>query len=138
MKIYQNVSLVDLPLSTYDVIVVLKDKNDKEKFIRVQARTSQKSVSFISGTRGGVDRNYISDVKKYRQSTTTSDIIIGVRPGENNSFDLYFVPTILVENLKQDSISLNKIQFLKNNYKILEKCKYKSYVLKTCKANGIF
>ncbi len=139
MKKYQNVSLVDLPLSPYDIVIVFK-KNNKEEIIRAQVKTARRSVGFTGGTRGGVDRFYKSGVKKYTQSTKTSDVIIGLSPksnGEKNVFDLYFIPTILVEILKQNSISLKKIEKLKNNYEILEKCKDVKFILKQCKEYGI-
>lgn len=49
MKKYQNVSLVDLPLSTYDIIIVFKDSSGKEHIIRAQAKTATKSISFTGG-----------------------------------------------------------------------------------------
>ena len=107
MKQYQNVSLVDLPLSSYDLIIVLKKNgNGKEEIIRAQVKTvgQSGSVGFSGGTRGGVDRKYISGVKTYIQSTKTSDIVIGIQELENGSFDLYFVPTILIEKLGQKSV----------------------------------
>ncbi len=131
MKKYQNVSLVDLPLSPYDIIIVFKQKNG-EDIIRAQVKTAKKSLNFTGGGRGGVDRTYKSDVKVYKQSVETSDVIVGVEPN-GNKFDLYFVPTILIEKLTQKSISLNKIQKFKNNYDILENCKDKGYVMKKCK-----
>ncbi|MGK7884605.1 MAG: hypothetical protein AB4057_08265 [Crocosphaera sp.] len=130
MKRYQNVSLVDLPLSTYDIIIVRKVQ-EGEDIIRAQVKTSKKSISFTGGTRGGVDRTYKSGVKEYIQSSETSDVIIGIYPS-NNSFDLYFVPTILVEKLNQKSISLNKVAMLKNNYEILERCKDRDFVISRC------
>ncbi len=66
MKRYLNVSLVDLPLSEYDILVVFKNENEEEIFIRVQSKTATKSVKFTGGTRGGVDREYKSDVKNIR------------------------------------------------------------------------
>lgn len=136
MKRYQNVSLVDLPLSPYDIIIARKTEKG-EDIIRVQVKTSRNSVGFTGGIRGGKDRTYKSDVKKYRQSTQTSDVIVGLKSKENGRFDLYFIPTILVEQLKQDSISLNKIEALKNNYEILERCKDKEFVLKKACEYGI-
>jgi len=140
MKLYQNVSLVDLPLSSYDLIIVLK-KNDNgyEEIIRGQVKTvgPSGSLSFTGGTRGGVDREYISGVKSYVQSTKTSDIVIGIQALENDSFDLYFVPTILIEKLGQKSISINKIQALKNNADILENCKNHAHILSKCQEYGI-
>ncbi len=137
MKKLQNVSLVDLPLSPYDVIIAIKEKNGQEKIIRAQVKTAKRSISFIGGTRGGVDRKYISGVKEYVQSTLTSDVIIGVHPLGNDSYELYFVPTILIEQLNQKSISINKISLLKNNYEMLKRCKDRDFVLRKCKEYGI-
>lgn len=137
MKRYQNVSLVDLPLSPYDIIIVFKDSEGKESIVRTQVKTATKSLSFIGGTRGGVDRKYISGVKEYKQSTKTSDVVIGFHPQPRGSFNLYFVPTILIEQLEQKSISLSKIKSLKNNYEMLENCKNKDYVFSACKRFGI-
>lgn len=63
MKRYQNVSLVDLPLSPYDIIIVRKLESGKENIIRAQVKTARSSISFTGGTRGGVDREYKSDMK---------------------------------------------------------------------------
>ena len=133
MKKYQNVSLVALPLSPYDIIIVLKDRTNKEDIIRAQVKTVRDSVSFTGGSRGGIDRLYVSDVKTYKQSTATSDVVIGLHPLEKDSFELYFVPTVLIESLEQKSISISKIEALKNNYEILEKCKDKDFVLRKCR-----
>jgi len=129
MKKYQNVSLVDLPLSPYDIIIVFKQPDGKENIIRAQVKTARKSVSFVGGSRGGVDREYKSGVKTYTQSTQTSDVVIGLHPHNADSFDLYFVPTILVEQLDKKTISLSKIEALKNSYEMLENCKNKDFVL---------
>jgi hypothetical protein len=137
MKRYQNVSLVDLPLSPYDIIIVMKREDEKEDIIRVQVKTATKAIGFTGGGRGGVDREYISDVKVYRQSTLISDIVVGVRPMENGSYELYFIPTILIENLKQNSISVNKVKQLKDNYEILERCKDREFILRKAKEYGI-
>lgn len=137
MKKYQNVSLVDLPLSPYDIVIVFKEKDETENIIRAQVKTASENIKFTGGTRGGVDRTYKSGVKEYTQSTKTSDVIIGLHPTGQDSFELYFVPTILVEHLYQKSISLNRIAPLKNNYEILEKCKNKDYIISKCKEYGI-
>jgi hypothetical protein len=136
MKKYANVSLVDLPLSSYDIIIAQKIDKEHEEIIRVQSKTATKSVSFVSGSRGGVDREYVSDVKTYIQSPKHSDCVVGVH-FENNKTDLYFVPTVLIEKLGTKSISLSKVQALKNNYDILENCKNKKYVLAFAKKAGI-
>lgn len=83
--------------------------------------------------RGGVDRTYKSGVKEYKQSTATSDVVIGLHPLNKDSFELYFVPTVLIEEMHQKSVSLNKIKDLKNNYFILENCKNKKIILEKCK-----
>ena len=137
MKRYQNVSLVDLPLSPYDIIIVLKKSDDSEDIIRAQVKTATRSVSFTGGGRGGVDREYKSDVKTYTQSTATSDVVIGVHPTGNNAFELYFVPTILVEELNQKSISISRIADLKENYLILENCKNRKVIIEKCRDYGI-
>ena len=137
MKRYQNVSLVDLPLSPYDIITARKDEDGKEDIIRAQVKTATRSVSFTGGTRGGVDRTYRSDVKTYRQSTATSDVVIGVRTLGNASIDLYFVPTVLIEDLDQGSIALSRIAPLQNNYEMFERCKERSFVLERCREYGI-
>ena len=132
MKRFQNVSLVDLPLSSYDIIIALKKKDGSEEIIRAQVKTAKKQINFVGGRRGGIDRTYKSNVKEYVQSTKTSDVVIGVHPNKGGGFDLYFVPTILIERLRQKSISLKKIENLKNNYEILERCKDYDFVIKKC------
>ena len=82
MKKYQNVSLVDLPLSPYD-------------------------------------------------------LIIGVHPLDENSFELYFFPTVIVEQLNQKSISLSRVSFLKNNYFFLENCKNYRLVIDEIQKYGL-
>lgn len=136
MKKYQNVSLVDLPLSTYDIIIVRKHE-ETEDIIRAQVKTAKKAISFTGGSRGGIDREYKSGVKKYRQSTNTSDVVIGIHPLDEKTYELYFVPTILIENLNQDSISINRVRDLKDNYDILENCKDEEFVLEKCEQYGI-
>ncbi len=137
MKRYQNVSLVDLPLSPYDIIIVYKKEDDSEDIIRAQVKTATRSVPFTGGGRGGVDREYKSDVKTYTQSTVTSDVVIGVHPIGDNAFELYFVPTILIEELDQKSISISKIPDLKENYDILENCKNRKVIIDKCREYGI-
>lgn len=133
MKKFQNVSLVDLPLSPYDIIIVFKEDDGTENIIRAQVKTAKKSISFTGGTRGGIDREYKSGIKEYKQSTSTSDVVIGIQPIGNNSYDLYFIPTILIEKLNQKSISIKKVGKLKNNYFILKHCKDYNLVIAECK-----
>ena len=140
MKKYQNVSLVDLPLSPYDIIIV-RQKEGREDIIRAQVKTARQAVRFTGGSRGGVDRAYKSGVKEYTQSTVTSDVVIGIHPKNDNTNDnayvLYFLPTVLIEHLNQKSISINKIEDLKENYFILENCKNEEVIVQKCVEYGI-
>ena len=135
MKKFQNVSLVDLPLSSYDIIIAREiEGEDKEDIIRVQVKTSRKSISFTGGTRGGVDREYKSDVKTYTQSPKTSDVVVGIQPNdETDKYSLYFVPTILIAEWGTKSKSLGKIEVLKDNYDFLINCKNYEYILAKAK-----
>lgn len=137
MMRYQNVSLVDLPLSTYDMIIARKLSDGSEQIIRAQVKTARKSVSFTGGSRGGQDRTYKSDVKTYNQSPATSDVIIGLNPLENGAFDMYFIPTILITIWNTKSKSINQIAPLRNNFDILEHCKEQDYVIQRCKELGV-
>lgn len=133
MKKYQNVSLVDLPLSPYDIIIVRKIESVGEDIIRAQVKTARTCVSFTGGTRGGIDREYKSGVKTYTQSPEISDVIIGLKPLENRSFDMYFIPTLLIPIWGTKSKGLGKIEPLKNNYSILENCKNYELIISKCK-----
>jgi len=136
MKRYGNVSLVDLPLSPYDIIIARKTDKGKEDIIRIQVKTARVSLSFVGGSRGGVDRIYKSNVKTYIQSPEYSDCIVGIH-FEREVPVLYFFPTLLTPEINQKSISLNKIQALKNNYEMLENCKNRDYVINKAKEYGI-
>lgn len=123
-----NASKVDLPHSTYDIVVELE--ND---IIRVQVKTvgRARSVSFTGGTRGGADRTYRSDEKYYVQSTETSDIVVGVESLQSNGeaqVDFYFIPTLFIERLGQGSLSVNRIPAAKNRWDLLNRCKDKEFV----------
>jgi hypothetical protein len=136
MKRYGNVSLVDLPLSSYDIILVQKKEDGTEDMIRIQTKTARHSISFVGGSRGGADRIYLSNVKTYIQSPKHSDCIVGIH-FEDGKPDLYFVPTVLISELGTKSISLKKIEFLKNNYEILEHCRDREFVLRKAREYGI-
>jgi hypothetical protein len=137
MKKYQNVSLVDLPHSRYDIVIIRTDENGNEDIIRAQVKTVTKSISFKGGGRAGVDRKYISRVKEYVQNPKLSDVIIGVSPKDRQKFDLYFVPTILVETLKTKSISVKKAKPFRNNYTFLERCKKRKFVIDKATKYGL-
>lgn len=118
-----NASKVDLPHSTYDIVVELGIKD----IIRVQVKTvgPKGGVKFTGGTRGGADRTYRSDVKSYRQSTETADLVVGVAAhevGGGDRVDFYFIPTIYIEHIGQGILSMNKIPTAKNNWDLLRNC----------------
>ena len=129
-----NASSVDLPHSTYDIVVELEINS----IIRIQVKTVGKnnSIKFIGGSRGGVDREYKSGVKSYTQDTSTSDIVVGVKSRKFNGddkIDFYFVPTLLIEHLGQQSISTNKMEQWKNDWDILRNCKDHVFIKNTFK-----
>lgn len=106
----------DLSSSAYDVIVVGMDKIDGKKLtLRVQVKTMDNSLTLTGGSRGGVDREYISDEKVYKYTTEHSDLIFGV---DRKTLDIYIVPTSFT-GLWGSSIAKSKIQILKNNWEIL-------------------
>ena len=123
-----NASRVDLPHSTYDIIVELS----KDNLIRVQVKTAKRGIQFTGGLRGGRDRSYKSSVKEYTQNTETSDIVVGVKCERDNGdtkIDFFFVPTLFIERISpQKSIALSKVQHTMNDWELLEKCKDDNYV----------
>ncbi len=123
-----NVSKVDLPHSSYDL--VLEHQKD---MIRIQVKTVGvgKSVSFTGGVRGGADREYKSDVKSYIQDTEKSDVVVGVLSEKTNgdTITFYVFPTIMVEIWGTKSRSINKESHAKNKYEYIERCKDKEFVL---------
>lgn len=102
---------------------------------RIQVKTvGSTSIAFTGGIRGGVDREYRSDVKAYVQNTETSEVVVdvkSVRANGDTEIDFYFIPTIYIELLDQKSLSINKVPQMKNNWELLEKCKDQDFVLQT-------
>ena len=144
MKRYHLVSLMDVPLSSYDLLIDLRYTGEHEEILRAQVKTARTSVSFTAGGRGGVDREYKSSVKTYTYSTETSDVVIGIHPidDDDSAFELYFVPTILIEELNKaglnkTGIAINKIEKLRGNYFILENCKNEEIVIEKGREYGI-
>lgn len=124
-----NASRVDLPLSTYD-IVVEKSRHD---IIRVQVKTVSKgkSVSFRGGVRAGRDRTSSTGETSYTHSTETADIVVGVESQATNGdteINFYLIPTLHIEKIGQKSLSINKIPQAKNNWEILVRCKEEDFV----------
>ena len=122
MKKYEDVPHAGSPMTFYDLII----KIDKAT-IYAQVKTCSKRIRFTGGSGG----------KEYVQSTDTSDVVIGIREKNIQTFELYFVPTVLIEHLNQKSISINKVHALKDNYFILENCKNRELIIRKCKEYGI-
>ena len=127
-----NASKVDLPSSKYDILIERKS-ND---FIRIQSKSEKKGINFIGNMRGGKSIRGGSDKKyAYRYSREHCDVLMGVKSIVDNKgilkrVDLYFMPTILIETLKTQSISYGKIETFANNWKILENSKSEDFIKK--------
>ena len=81
----------DLSGGPYDVITIGMDNPEgQKKFLRVQVRTIINTLNFTAGSRGGIDREYKSDVKVHKYSLKDNDLIFGV---DRDSLDIYVVPT---------------------------------------------
>lgn len=138
-----NASKVDLPHSKYDLLVQLSSGEanlSNPNYVRIQVKTvgPKGQISFKGGIRGGRDRQYKSDVKEYVQSTLTSDVVVGVehKHGDGGAAPLgdletnyYFVPTLYIETLGQKSMSVSKLDNVKNRWDVLENCRDEQFVL---------
>ncbi len=101
----------------YDIVIrAFKKEGGEAVLIRCQVRTIRKGrISFIAGTRAGVDREYKSGVKEYKFTTEHNDLLIGVDP---ETLDLYLIPTLLTEEWGKGR-AVSKLKPLKNNWDIL-------------------
>lgn len=116
MRLGFIVSLVALKGEPFDLIVYAFEKpGGKVIPLRCQVRASHKSLKFTAGTRGGVDRIYKPDIKKYKYTTEHNDLLIGVNV---DTLDLYLVPTKFIANWGE-SRAFSKLEPLKNNWEIL-------------------
>ena len=123
---YPDTMLSSHQQSSHDLII-----NFKKSFIRAQIKTSQKSISFTGGNRAGQDRTYKkgkNNPKTYTYSSLDTDVVIGISPLEVGRYDLYFVPSLVIEKINQKSLSINKVSFTKNNFLYLENCKDEEFV----------
>jgi hypothetical protein len=111
-----DVGIVDVHGTPYDLMIIgREDPKGKKVTLRAQVKTADSSISFIGGSRGGVDREYKSGVKTYKYTTEHSDLILGV---DKNTFDIYVVPSMFLANWG-GSRATSKLQPLKNNWDIL-------------------
>ena len=128
LPFFPNAMLSSHQHSTHDLIIP-----HEEIYIRAQVKTSKKSISFTGGSRAGTDRTYMpstNNPKTYTYSTKDTDIIIGIKPIEIGKFELFFIPSLIVELSGQKSISTGKVAFTKNNLDYLKNCTDKSFCLK--------
>ena len=130
-----SASKVDLPSSKFDIILL-----HKKKYIRVQSKTAHPSISLKGNVRAGKANKGASDAKfAFRYDRSHCDILMGVKSNFNEKFhltsvDLYFLPTILVEKITNESaISTGCLTALKYNYEILENCTDEKYILQKVK-----
>jgi hypothetical protein len=111
-----DVGIVDVHGTPYDLMIIgFENPNGKKVTLRAQVKTADNSISFIGGSRGGVDREYKSGVKTYKYTTQHSDLILGV---DKSTLDIYVVPSIFLVNWG-GSRATSKLQPLKNNWDIL-------------------
>ena len=121
MRLGFEVGKVDFSASSYDIIVRGFENFDSDRsattFLRVQVKTIQDSLTFISGARGGVDREYKSDIKTRKLNTNDCDLFFGV---DDQNLDIYLVPTIIATNHFGGSKVKNQLGPLKNRWDILK------------------
>lgn len=136
-------SVVEPRDSKFDILAIVPEGNGTAEaplYIRAQIKTTSidkrsgsLSIEFSGGKRAGKDRKTIPGVKVYRQSVDTSDVVIGVhcQPGKEEGYvwDYYFVPTLAIDRIAQDSIAVNRLPAVaKNNWDLFKKCRDKKFV----------
>ena len=130
---FPNAMLSAHEQSSHDIIIAL----DSDNFIRAQVKTAGPSINFTGGNRGGIDRTYTKGTdnpKSYTYSTDDTDVVIGIHNTNFGKYDLYFVPSLVIEKINQKSISIKKILFTKNDLKIISLCKDEKYCNKFLKS----
>lgn len=111
-----EVGLIAAKGSPYDLWVIAYDRpGGTIKPLRVQVKTARKSIRFVGGVRGGINRIYLRGVKEYKYTEEDNDLIIGVNP---QTLDLYLVPTKYISRWGK-SKSISKVHMLKNKWDIL-------------------
>lgn len=125
---YPNTMMSSSAQTAHDLIVHINSK----KNIRIQVKTVSKSgsIPLKGGGRSGADANYGGEGtinKTYLYSTKNCDLIIALKFIKTGNFELYFIPGHVLDALKQQSISANKISFTKNDLSIIDKCLNKNY-----------
>ena len=120
MRLGFTVGSIDLSSGASDLFLEVyhnhaNDPTDTE-LIGVQVKTiSDTSLPLTAGGRGGVDREYKSDVKVYKYTSDHIGLILGIK---KDSLDFYLLPSRFLEYYRS-SVSVNKIEVVKNNYQVL-------------------
>ena len=125
---YPNIMMSSSAQTAHDIII----HADTNKNYRIQVKTVQEnnSLKLTGGGRAGSDGQYGvpgTTSKIYPYTSANCDLIIGVKNIDFGMFELYFVPALVLDAINQKSISVNKIKFSKNDYKIIDKCLNKKY-----------
>ena len=125
---YPNTMMSSSAQTAHDLIIHISSKQN----IRAQVKTVNKSgsIPLKGGGRSGADANYGGKGtinKTYLYSTENCDLIIGVKFLSIGNFELYFIPGLVLDKLKQQSISIRKIEFTKNDLSVIEKCLDEDY-----------
>ena len=125
---YPNIMMSSSAQTAHDIII----HAGTNKNYRIQVKTVQEnnSLPLEGGGRSGSDGLFgVSGTtsKKYPYTSANCDLIIGVKNIDFGMFELYFVPALVLDAINQKSISVNKIKFSKNDYKIIDKCLNKKY-----------
>ena len=111
-----DVGIVDVSGTPYDLLIfAFKAPRAEKVVLRAQIKTVRKSVPFKGGSRGGIDREYKSDVKTYKYTTEHSDLMLGI---DRDTLDIYVIPTQFL-TMWNSSVAKSKIQPLKNHWDIL-------------------
>jgi len=134
LPVYPNTMMSSNEQTAHDLIIHL----EKNKDVRAQVKTvsEKNTISFMGGKRSGAERQYISSVKEYRYSAKDTDLVIGVRGFDIGNFELFFIPSLVIDKIGQKSISVKKIKFTKNDFKIIEQCKDSDFAEKFYKQLG--
>jgi hypothetical protein len=119
MRLGFDVSVSSVKGGPYDLLVTVFENGpgSDSEIIRAAVRTANKqgSIRFTAGIRGGVNRKYIPDKKKYKYTEEHNDLVIGV---DRDTLDLYLIPTVFLDYFGQ-SKSVNLLLPLRNNWDIL-------------------
>lgn len=116
MRLGFEVGKIDTSGSPFDIIIIaFKKPNGEKLMLRAQVKTIESSLHLIAGVRGGIDREYKSNVKVYKYTESHTDLILGV---DKFTLDIYVVPARFT-SIWGKSVSKNKIKALKNNWEIL-------------------